>query len=64
MKSSFLGFIYHKSTASSWFIRFENFKQKQLLKPTYSSDKIVAICGFVKIQRPISAIDGSIISFF
>ena len=35
--------------------------KKQLLKPTYSNGKIVGICVFVKIQRPISAIDVSII---
>ena len=33
--------------------------EKQFLKVAYSSDKIVAICEFVKIQRPIPAIDGS-----
>ena len=43
-----------------------NMTKKQFLqvKVAYSSDKIVAICGFVKIQRPISSINRSITIIF
>ena len=34
------------------------------VKVAYSSDNIVAICGFVKIQRPISSIDRCITIIF
>ena len=32
MESDFLGFVYHTNTISSWFIRFQNFKQKTVFK--------------------------------
>ena len=39
-------------------------KQFLQVKVAYSIDKIVAICGFVKIQHPISSIDRSITIIF
>ena len=63
MRSGFLGFVYCTNTVSQWLIRYENFKQETALKAG-SSDKIVATNGFVKIQRPISAFDVSIIILF
>ena len=38
--------------------------KNQFLKVAYNNEKTVDICEFVKIQRPISAIDGSITIIF
>ena len=38
--------------------------EKQFLKPSYNSEKSVAICEFGNIQFPFCGIDGSITILF
>ena len=45
-------------------MRLGEMTKKQVLKPSYNSDKTVAICEFVKVQCPFYGIDGSITILF
>ena len=45
-------------------MRLRKMTKKQLLKPSYNSEKSVAICEFGNIQSKFCGIDGSITILF